>query len=58
MAFDAQYKREMIRDHTEDIAVTERENSLVSDPQVLASARKTLALLRTHLQLAQSLPAR
>lgn len=54
--FAAAYKQEMIDDHTEDIARTQREISLGSDPRVIASARKNLALLQMHLKMSQALP--
>lgn len=56
-AFDAAYKQEMIRDHTSDIAETQRELSLGANPQVIALAQKNLTLLRMHLKMSQALPS-
>ncbi len=56
-AFDAAYKQEMVRDHTGDIAETQREMSLGKNPQVIALAQKNLALLRMHLKMSQALPS-
>ncbi len=55
--FEAAYKQEMIRDHTEDIAKTKREISLGQDSQVKASAQKNLAILQMHLKMSQALPS-
>ncbi len=55
--FEAAYKQEMIRDHTEDIAKTKREISLGQASQVKVSAQKNLALLQMHLKMAQALPS-
>jgi putative membrane protein len=55
--FDAAYKEEMIRDHTGDIAKTEREISLGGNPQVKANAEKNLVMLKTHLRLSRALPS-
>lgn len=56
-AFDAAYKQEMIRDHTSDIAETQRELSLGVNPQVIALAQKNLSLLQMHLKMSQALPS-
>ena len=56
-AFDAAYKQEMIRDHTGDIAKTQRELSLGANPQVIGLARKNLALLQMHLKMSEALPS-
>ena len=56
MQFDAAYKQEMIRDHTGDIAETQRELSLGENPLVIALAKKNLALLQMHLKMSQALP--
>lgn len=56
--FDAAYKQEMIRDHTEDIAKTKREISLGQNPWVKANAQKNLRLLQMHLQMSRALPGR
>lgn len=54
--FDAAYKQEMIRDHTQDIAEAKREISLGRNPLVKANARKTLTLLQMHLAMSRALP--
>ncbi len=54
--FYAAYKQEMIRDHTSDIAETQREISLGRNPLVKASAEKNLLLLQMHLKMSKSLP--
>jgi len=55
--FEAAYKQEMIRDHTEDIAKTKREISLGQNPLVKANAQKNLILLQMHLKMSQALPS-
>ncbi len=55
--FDAAYKQEMIHDHTGDIAETRREMSLGKNPQVIALAKKNLAMLKMHLKLSRALPS-
>lgn len=52
-AFDRQYRAEMVRDHSADIADFKREITLGSDPDVRAFARKTLPTLQRHLQMAR-----
>ena len=54
--FEAAYKQEMIRDHTEDIAKTKREISLGQNSLVKSNAEANLVLLQKHLKMAQALP--
>jgi len=55
--FEAAYKQEMIRDHTEDIAKTKREISLGRNTLVKANAQKNLVLLKGHLKMSRGLPS-
>jgi putative membrane protein len=51
--FDRAYMSEMVKDHTEDVALFERQSTQATDPEVKAFAEKTLPTLREHLQLAR-----
>ena len=44
---------EMVRDHTEDVALFEREAQSASDADVKAYAARSLPTLREHLALAR-----
>ena len=51
--FDRAYMSEMVRDHTEDVALFEREAQSASDADVKAYAARSLPTLREHLALAR-----
>jgi putative membrane protein len=51
--FDRAYMSEMVRDHTEDIALFEREAEISADPDIKAWAARSLPMLRDHLALAR-----
>jgi putative membrane protein len=51
--FDRAYMSEMVRDHTEDIAVFERAAEVSADPDIKAWAARSLPMLRDHLALAR-----
>ena len=50
---DRVYMSEMIRDHTEDVALFERAAEISSDPDIKAWATRSLPMLRDHLALAR-----
>jgi putative membrane protein len=51
--FDRAYMSEMVRDHTEDVALFERTAQSASDADVKAYAQRSLPMLREHLALAR-----
>jgi len=51
--FDRAYMSEMVRDHTEDIALFERAAEISTDPDLKAWAERSLPMLRDHLALAR-----
>jgi putative membrane protein len=51
--FDRAYMSEMVRDHTEDVALFEREAEVSADPDLKAWAARSLPMLRDHLALAR-----
>ena len=51
--FDRAYMSEMVRDHTEDIALFERATEVSADPDIKAWAARSLPMLRDHLALAR-----
>jgi putative membrane protein len=51
--FDRAYVSEMVRDHTEDIALFERAAEISTDPDLKAWAAQSLPMLREHLALAR-----
>jgi putative membrane protein len=51
--FDRAYMSEMVRDHTEDIALFERAAEISADPDIKAWAARSLPMLRDHLALAR-----
>ena len=51
--FDRAYMSEMVRDHTEDVAMFERAAEVSTDPDVKAWAARSLPMLREHLALAR-----
>lgn len=53
--FDRAYMKDMVKDHTQDIAEFQRESTNGSDPQVKDFASKTLPILQSHLQEAQQI---
>lgn len=56
-AFDTAYTKDMVRDHQQDIAAFQREARSGQDPALKAFARKTLPVLRQHLQMAEAVAA-
>jgi len=54
-AFDRAYAKEMLNDHTKDVAAFERANKSSADPDVKAFVEKTLPTLQEHLSLAKTL---
>jgi putative membrane protein len=53
--FDEAYMREMVKDHTKDVAEFKREASSASNPEVKNFARQTLPTLESHLKEAQKI---
>jgi putative membrane protein len=53
--FDRAYMRDMVRDHTQDVADFKRESTNGSDPQVKDFAAKTLPTLQSHLREAEKI---
>jgi len=53
--FDRAYMSEMVRDHTEDVALFERAAQTASDADVKAFAARSLPMLRDHLALARQI---
>ena len=51
--FDRAYMSEMVRDHTEDIALFERAAQTATDADIKAYAARSLPMLREHLALAR-----
>ena len=51
--FDRAYMSEMVRDHTEDVALFERAAEISTDPDLKAWAAESLPMLRDHLTLAR-----
>src|SRR5439155_6580051 len=51
--FDRAYMSEMVRDHTEDVALFEHEAQSASDADVKAYAARSLPTLREHLAVAR-----
>jgi putative membrane protein len=51
--FDRAYMSEMVRDHTEDVALFERAAEVSADPDIKAWAARSLPMLRDHLALAR-----
>lgn len=51
--FDRAYMSEIVRDHTEDIALFERAAETSTDPDLKAWATRSLPMLREHLALAR-----
>jgi putative membrane protein len=51
--FDRAYMSEMVRDHTEDVALFERTAQSASDAEIKAYAQRSLPMLREHLALAR-----
>ena len=51
--FDRAYMSEIVRDHTEDVALFERAAEISSDPDLKAWATRSLPMLRDHLALAR-----
>ena len=53
--FDRAYMSEMVRDHTEDVALFESAAQTASDADVKAFAARSLPMLRDHLALARQI---
>jgi putative membrane protein len=51
--FDRAYMSEMVRDHTEDVALFERQTQVSTDPDIKAWTARSLPMLREHLALAR-----
>jgi putative membrane protein len=51
--FDRAYMSEMVRDHTEDVALFERTAEVSADPDIKAWAARSLPMLQDHLTLAR-----
>jgi putative membrane protein len=51
--FDRAYMSEMVRDHTEDVALCERAAEISADPDIKAWAARSLPMLQDHLTLAR-----
>lgn len=51
--FDRAYMSEMVRDHTEDVALFERQTEVSTDPDIKAWTARSLPMLREHLALAR-----
>ena len=55
--FDREFANYMVEDHKNDIADFEAEAAAVDDPPIVALAKKTLPVLRKHLETASRLAA-
>ncbi len=53
-AFDRAYMRDMVADHTKDVAEFQRESKMAKDPDVKTFASQTLPTLQDHLKEAKS----
>lgn len=51
--FDQGYMREMVKDHSKDVAQFRKASTEVKDPDLRAWAEKTLPVLEEHLRLAK-----
>jgi putative membrane protein len=51
--FDRAYMSEMVRDHTEDVALFERAAQTATDADIRTYAARSLPMLRNHLALAR-----
>jgi len=56
--FDTAYMNHAVQDHQQDVAAFQREAQSGKDPALKAFAQKYLPIIRTHLQLAQTVSAR
>lgn len=54
-AFDSAYIKDMVKDHTEDVAEFKKASAQCQDPDLKAFASSTLPTLQEHLQMARSL---
>ena len=54
-AFDKAYSRDMVKDHTEDVAEFQKESSGGSDMDLKNWAGSTLPTLQDHLKMAQEM---
>jgi len=48
-AFDREYVRDMVKDHTEDVKEFQKEANNGGDPQIKSFAQRTLPVLQSHL---------
>jgi len=53
-AFDSSYMKDMVEDHTKDVAEFQKESQKGKDADVKAWAAKTMPTLQMHLQMAES----
>jgi len=53
--FDKAYMKDMVKDHTQDVADFQKESTSGSNPEVKDFAAKTLPTLQSHLQEAQQI---
>jgi putative membrane protein len=54
-AFDRAYAKDMVKDHTKDVALFQKEGSRGADADLKGFAQKTLPTLQEHLSMARSL---
>jgi putative membrane protein len=57
-AFDKAYMKEMVSDHTHDVAAFKRESTTAKDPDLKAWAGKTLPTLQDHMKMAKETNAK
>jgi len=57
-AFDKAYMKEMVADHTHDVAAFKRESTAAKDPDLKAWAGKTLPTLEDHMKEAKATNAK
>jgi putative membrane protein len=57
-AFDKAYMREMVADHTRDVAAFKRSSTSAKDPDLKAWAGKTLPTLEDHMKMAKETNAK
>lgn len=55
-AFDREYAKTMVKDHSKDVQLFRKEADSGKDPELKAFAQKTLPKLEEHLRLAKQLP--
>ena len=57
-AFDREFMREMVSDHTKDISEFERAASQATNPDIKQFASEALPTLRDHLKMAREIAAK